>query len=126
VTRTYRCQNERQPILERRHGCALGRRKPNRHWRCCWLCVGLRRRALSRPVSVFRAAHVSKCGWVAGFAVLAVLMVSSDIGVRLIHAPYHLRTVNSLLLVATTGCALACTCLYLMMVGLAHRSSPHG
>jgi uncharacterized membrane protein YeiB len=89
---------------------------------CAWGFVD----ALSRPVSVFRAAHVSKCGWVAAFAVLAVLMVSSDIGVRLIHAPYHLRTVNSLLLVATTGCALACTCLYLMMVGLAHRSSPHG
>ncbi len=89
---------------------------------CAWGFVD----ALSRPVSRFRAAHVSKWGWVAVFGVLAVLIVSSEIGVRVIHASYHLRMLNSLLLLAITGCALACTCMYLVMVGLAQRSSPPG
>ena len=82
--------------------------------------------ALTRPVSRFRAAHVSKWGWVAVFGVLAVLIVFSDIGVRVIHAPYHLRTLNSLLLLAITGCALACICLYLVTVVLTQRSCPPG
>jgi hypothetical protein len=52
--------------------------------------------------------------WAAVFAMCIVLLIASAIGLLVIHAPYLLRTVDHLALVATALSALAFTAWYLL------------
>jgi hypothetical protein len=59
-------------------------------------------------------ARPSNKAWAVVFATCIVLLIASAIGLLVIHAPYLLRTVDHLALVATTLSALAFTAWYLL------------
>jgi hypothetical protein len=72
--------------------------------------------ALNRPESVFQAAQVSKWAWVAAFGALAILVLLSGVGTRVIHAPYLLKSLNALFLLGASASAVTGTALYIFLV----------
>jgi hypothetical protein len=59
-------------------------------------------------------ARPSNKAWAVVFATCIVLLIASAIGLLVIHAPYLLRTVDHLALIAATLSALAFTAWYLI------------
>jgi hypothetical protein len=59
-------------------------------------------------------ARPSDKAWAVVFTTCIVLLIASAIGLLVIHAPYLLRTVDHLALVAATLSALAFTAWYLL------------
>ena len=87
-------------------------------------CVCGLAHALNRPASRFREPRVSKWAWVSAFGMIVVLLVASDIAIRLTHAWYDFRAFESLALGVTTASAFVCVSLYIIMLAFRHPISP--
>lgn len=72
--------------------------------------------SLRRSRTLVGTAHAGAWGWVVLFAALMALFFSSGIGIAVIHAPYVLRTLDTVLFVATALSAVGCASLYVLTV----------